>query len=360
MTEILNESPAVKRLRRMNEAIDKQKKEKEEQSTKKTRVEGEKKFVDVSSTRTRFNKFKEEAVSKLTGNLFKEELFSIFLESLPLDNEFKSQKRNALVTVFNRVLEDTLYEIDKGNYDISSPEVVAMLTHKNNNAVVTDLYQNCKIAASDQVDLDMYNATGTAPDKMMGDIKGMNYVLNEKPNIAESKKELDDDVKSDFDTVNRESEKEISEIVSDKVIKAVAKEKEMAKAKDEETKKIQNKVSLEVPDDDKEEEKKTEDPNHIEESVKRVHTIRSGMTGWRPEKLLEHSLFRTINIAVFNKYITENKALSEDAEVVVNTDMVFAESLCYQTLLEQFNTMGLLKVDEETKLKYVKRVISKI
>lgn len=359
MTEILNESPAVKRLRRMNEAIDRQKKKKEEESTKKIRGEGGKKFIDVSSTRIRFNKFKEEAISKLTGNLFKEELFSIFLESLPLDDEFKSQKRNALVTVFNRVLEDTLYEIDKGNYDISSPEVVAMLTHKNNNAIVTDLYQNCKIAACDQVDLDMYNATGTVPDKMMNDIKGMNYVLNEKPNITESKKDLDDGIKSDFDTINRDSEKEISEIVSDKVIKAVAKEKEIAKAKDEENKKMQNEISLEVPDDN-DDEKKTEDPNHIEESVKRVHTIRSGMTGWRPEKLLEHSLFRTINIAVFNKYITENKALSEDAEVVVNTDMVFAESLCYQTLLEQFNTMGLLKVDEETKLKYVKRVISKI
>lgn len=351
-----------------------------------------------SNIRARYLAFKKDSIATLRENLIKESLFKIFCEAYPMDESFKIEKRNALLKAFNKMYEDTKATLIA---ECGSPESYAQ---ENPNTFYSRLWITSNATAQDQYDIDVYNKTGCEPARIACDIKSMNYLLNERPFIAECKKELDNSLSNEMDMLNKNDEEEISDVINKKVVDSVVKEKEKAQEQIDKDKEDNAEIeSIEQQDDANEEEvntpgneapsegednledtddsdydqsagnvedeteeidqetKKDQDDEVKQESYNSFNK-RLGLKKIRKNRFNTPSLFKTIHMNVMKNYILENQSVTpvNKPSLTVNADSVFAEAIAYYTLLETFNTVGFIpsNVSDDKKRSYIKELIA--
>lgn len=334
-----------------------------------------------ANIRSRFIGFRANSVETLRENLVKEYLFKIFVEAYPMDKGFKVEKRNALLKAFNKVYGDSKAEL------LKEYESIDVYAKENPHCFYSKLITGCTAAAQDQFDIDIYNKTGCTPGEINADIKSMNYVLNEKPFVTESKKELDKSLDNEMDLLNKSDCEEITDVINQKVVNSVVAEKKKAQEIVDQEKEDEQKIDDSVaPEDDNladtededykagagnigdgeaeidKETKKDEDEEEVkQESYQGFKKL--GLKSIKRNKFNTPSLFKSIHMNVMRSYILENQSVSESTDpVTINADSVFAEALCYYTLLETFNTVGMIpsNVDDDIKRRYIKQLVASI
>ena len=294
-----------------------------------------------ANTRRRLNARKFKAKDSMTKKLFKESVFDLYKDSLLIDEDFKAQQEGNLYNLFEETFNSLMNE---GYFSWDS-------IRNNECRFTNNLFALCEETAKDAsdklVNMDTAKKANIPEDALINekDEKKSKSTDDEVP--EEDKKELDEKTKDD--------KKAVSDVIKDKVINTLKKEKEASEKEDDDDKEIEENSKTEKEKeeedsvDDSESENSNEegsddteeDKNDDSKDSKKSESFSFAMRVRHPNKLMNASLFRSIQINVANKFMNEKKNGLVSEDVQMNMDMMFAESLSYYTLLETFNTTGI-------------------
>lgn len=364
----INNTIADKKMR--IQEIEEEKEEKMKDLAKNFKLANGKKKRDKIKAKAEYKRNKKE-------KLFKESVYDVFYQSLPLDEEFKNGYKNKLKSLSEGVLSLYLEENKITLKDLSK-----------RSELLEALINLCEETAS------------AATEKEFS--KDEKEILNEKDS-DEDELEAYDDVEVDEDEIlddeddelqeAHDAEKEnvthsLAEEIKQTVIDTIQQEADAAKELQAERQDIKDTIQATTDDIDHtyEEETDEEEENPVDDELGTPNATTAGkMTGNKldvdnstdsdeteeeytdttkvqngpatdvKKKIVESarivtmrrkakntdSLYKNIMTSVTNKAIRE-QYLSESGGIDVNMDLVMAESLMYYTLLETMHQMKIL------------------
>lgn len=273
----------------------------------------------------------------LRDKLFLESVYDIFMEALVLDQGFKEKYAGN----FYKLTEDMVGEL------FASGQLSYKSISENGSQVIQTVLQLCEATAdkeaTDKFDMDKANTKKGA-------------ILNEKDKEVKMSKEA----KGDFDDKKTMETKSIANAVADKVVTVIRDEQDQA----DEDQKLQEEIEEKtLPKEDEQDAGVTEDAVDTEDdNMDDAGSVAESMKMIRiPNKVTQHSLFKSLQINIANKNLSEMKQLSESTGEAVNLDMdlVFAESIAYYTLLETLYTTRLIDLKATEMRKFAKELIYK-
>lgn len=295
-----------------------------------------------SGVRKRILAEKMQFRDAVRDKLFLESIYDIFVESLILDEDFKERYAGTLF----KLTEDTvkgLFAEDKLSYkDIANEGSQVM------RSILTLCEETATDAAEEKFD------TGAA-DKKGAEKK----ILNEK----NKKPELNKEAKGDFDDKKAIETKTIAETVKDKVVQVIRDEQSAAEAHEEMMNEIENETTPTEPETGIPDQGTEMDPEAADDQDAEVVTESKMLAIRIPNRVAQHSLFKSIQMNVTKKAMNEAKAMvsesEDDTPAEVNMDLVLAETIAYYTLLECMYTTRLLNVKASEMRSFAKTLVFK-
>lgn len=370
-----------------------------------------------ASRRRLFNR-RGRLQESVTHKLFKENIYDLFNRSLLLDESFKFEKDANLYMLFEDVFDNMLnegyfsWDSIKNNECAFTRKLYALCEEvakdSADNAVNMDTAKKMNVPEESLISEDDDEDDDKKSDKKKKKSKAdkeADEVVTEK-----DKKKIDDETESDKEAVSDAVKEKVVDTIKDEKERSEKEEedkeqvKEMSKTdkelEEDEEKAAKEEAEAEEAEDDSEdtddedddssddddndddedkddddssdetaasseeseENKKSDEKSDKKEGEEDDKAEKSESYSFskkilHPNKFRNTSLFRSIQENVTNKFLREKKNGLISENVVMNMDMIFAESLAYYTLLETFNTIRITNIQPSEAKKLCKTLL---
>ena len=299
---------------------------------------GESMIYSRSALRRKMISEKIKYENLMKEELFKESVYDIFMEALLLDDDFKELYSENLKQMCYSTLDDLMKEHN----------VTLKTLGETSSVFIQDIITLCEETAKEEADkiFDVHKINDKKAAK--------DTILNEK----NKKTKLDEEGKKEFKLAKELETSSIADAIKEKVVNVVRSEQEMAEMDNMEREELdmetEDPADIDARSEQEMAEKQMQDtqdamdmeedainddefdlPEMNESALIPIGRIR------KSGKLLEESLFKSLQINIASKMLKEN-ALSESGKVDINMDLVLAETLSYYTLLETLYTSRII------------------
>lgn len=293
-------------------------------------IQGARRLIEtsnlVNSKKVLNNKtkaFKEDYKTRITKMLFKEAVFSIFMKGLVLDESFKEKYVGNLNEAFTSVYDEVINKYTNLKEEVSA---------KSN--FLRDIYCICEEIAKNESEKIVDGQTVSDKDTTLSEKIKKNKEASDKNSITA-------EGKSDFDNLINTKAEMVGEMIKDKVIDVISKERENSEKEDEF---ISDLEELET------------DTNNPVVTTENGQITLNLLTN-KKRIMKNESVFSAIQTNITNKIINESKLLNENIDL--DLDAILAESITYYTLLETFHTIKLNEMSITDKQDLIKKLITK-
>lgn len=265
----------------------------------------------------------------LRDKLFMESVYDMFMEGLVLDEDFKEKYAGNFYQLCQEMVGNLLES--------------GQLTYKQIERDGSQIMKNI---------LNLCEATADKEAKTKFDVEAADTKKDSKKILSEknTKKEvtLSKEAKGDFDSKKSVDSRNIAGVVKEKVVQVIRDEQKQAEKQQTIDEEISNKLNPVTNSDATDYTTPVVDEGAEPEDDKGIKTDEGDAGGLseglrmirRPNKVAQHSLFKSLQMNIANKNLKEMQAVSESVEL--NMDLVLAEAIAYYTLMETLYTTRLI------------------
>jgi hypothetical protein len=274
--------------------------------------------------------------NSLRDKLFLESIYTMFMEGLVLDDNFKEQYAGNFYELTEQMVNN-LFESGQLSYKQIQNEGSQIM-----QTVLQLCEETAEKAVKEKFDIADANSKKSAK-KALKHESGCTCSECGGPSTDGGKNEkkvvLSEKIKGDFDEKKNMETKAVAGVVKDKVVQVIRDEQDAAEKEQDVNDEIEEKTAsqddtgVEASEGANVEDTNEEDNATVSESVRVVR---------KKNQLPQYSLFKSLQVSIANKNLQEMQAMSESEDVELNMDMVLAEAVAYYTLMETLYTARLI------------------